>query len=221
MITHETEQGSSKGKETDLKRRESSEGPDSHESSEDSDAIATDTDASSETDSLSQLVSEATITDYINIEKGVAEKEDSSAANESQKQATVQVTEQIEKRDTEQIINDEDTERDVHVTKDCKGEISKDTTEACDSEKTGKESKTESANMNEDSDKSVVDVEQIEDQGNVEKRETEETGNKEATDKSDQNENSECDKTVGDSEVARDSRNDDTEAMSSESRKTV
>ena len=215
MIAHETEQDPSKGKEMDLKHRESSEGPDSHESSEDSDAIATDSDASSETDSLSQLVSEATIVDYINIEKSEVTKETNNVINESQ---GLECNDQVEKGDCKPIREDHDTIGDV--VKDSEGETSGDTTQKCENEKTDKLGKTESDSMNLDSD-SVVATDHIEGQENINVMEKGNIDNETETNRSDQKENSECEKTDDCTGAARDSGNGDTETISGECRKVV
>ena len=219
MIAHETEQGPSKGKEMDLKHREPSEGPDSHESSEDSDAIATDSDASSETDSLSQLVSEATIVDYINIEKGEVTKETSNVINKSQ---GPECNDQVEKGDCKSIREDHDTISDV--VKDCaEGEISEDTTQKCENEKTDKLGKTEYGSINLDTD-SVVATDHIEGQENINVIEKGHIDNETEKDRSDLKENSEHGHTGEMKDIngaAKDSVVNDTENDPSECRKVV
>lgn len=219
IITHEIEQGPSKGKEMDLKHREPSEGPDSHESSEDSDAIATDTDASSETDSLSQLVSEATIVDYINIEKGKVRQETSNVISESQ---GLECNDQVEKSHCKPIREDLDTVGDV-VNKDCEVEISEGTTQKCENGKTNKEGKTESDSMNLHSESEVA-ADHSEGQENIDITEKGHKVNATETDRSDPKENSENENT-GEmkvtNEAARDSVADDTDNDPSECRKIV
>ena len=188
-------------------------GPDSHESSEDSDAIATDSDAGSETDSVSQLVSEATIADNTNnVEKGEVAVEESNLITDSL--GPEEVDQIKEKSDCEQTRKDKDVVGDV--VNESGVEISKDTAEKCvHDENINKQGKTES----------VDDTDNIGGQENMDEREIGQAVDEKRTHKSDQKENSEHERTdetkVLNGAASMSLENNDTECDSNECRKIV